>query len=130
MAGGASTAYSLASAGQSGGAGVAYGLGGVARAGGSAAMSPLRRSASSVAGGVKDSFNAGGKVAFEATGGSPTMGSIGGATAADATSPSPDPPPAWARRMKRSQPLRHGESGRAHVRTPASNGHLACRPLL
>src|SRR3546814_20748981 len=93
-------------------------------------MSPLRRSASSVAGGVKDSFNAGGKVAFEPTGGSSTMGSIGGAPAADATSPSPDSPPACARRMTRSQTLRHGpiavghtvRSGDAHG--AGSSGHL------
>src|SRR3546814_8937660 len=97
---------------------LASGLGGVARAGGSAAMSPLRRSASSVAGGVQDSFNAGGKVAFEATGGSSTMGSIGGATAADATSPSPDSPPAWARRTKRSQTLRHGAMPVGHAVRP------------
>src|SRR3546814_3461301 len=86
-------------------------------------MAPLRRSAYGVAGGVKDSFNAGGKVAFEATGGSSTMGSIGGATAADATSPPPDSPPAWARRMKRSQTLRHGAMAVGHaVRSGDAHG--------
>ncbi|MEO3434529.1 P-type conjugative transfer protein TrbL [Inquilinus sp. CAU 1745] len=123
MAGGASTAYSLASAGQSGGAGVASGLGGVARAGGSAAMSPLRRAASSATGSVKDSFNAGGKAAFEATGGTSSMGSIGGGAAEAAGPPSPDTPPAWARRMKRSQSLSHGATAVGHaVRSGDAHG--------
>ena len=123
MAGGASTAYSLASAGQSGAAGVASGLGGVARAGGSAARSPLRRAASDAAGSVKDSFNAGGKAAFEATGGSSTMGSIGGGATEAASAPSADTPPAWARRMKRSQTLSHGAMAVGHaVRSGDAHG--------
>src|SRR3546814_3976344 len=62
-------------------------------------------------------------IAVEATGGSSTMGSIGGDTDADATSPSPDSPPAWARRMKRSQTLRHGAMAVGHaVRSGDAHG--------
>ena len=119
MAGGASTAYSLGAAGQSGAAGVASGLGGVARAAGSAATSPLRRAAAS----MKSSFSEGGKTAFEATGGSSTMGSIGGGATDAASSAASDAPPAWARRMKRSQALSHGVTAAAHaVRSGDSHG--------
>ncbi|MGH6760340.1 MAG: P-type conjugative transfer protein TrbL [Phyllobacterium sp.] len=126
-AGGASTAYSLGAAGQSGAAGVASGLGGVARAGGSAAVSPLRRAASRAAESMKSSFNAGGKAAFEATGGSSTMGSIGadaaGDGAASARSANAGSPPAWAQRMRRSQRMTHAVQATAHaVRSGDAHG--------
>ena len=121
MAGGAATAYSLGAAGQSGAAGVASGLGGVARAAGGAAASPLRRAASRTADSMRSSFSEGGKSAFEATGGTSTMGTIGGGTA-EAAAPA-DGPPAWARRMKRSQTLSHGVTAAAHaVRSGDSHG--------
>ena len=125
-AGGASTAYSLASAGQSGAAGVASGLGGVAKAAGSAAVSPLKRAASKAAESVKTSFADGAKSAFETTGGSSTMGTVGGdagvATPAASPSTSNDPPD-WAKRMKRSQSMSHGVSAAAHaVRSGDSHG--------
>ena len=120
-AGAASAAYSLGSLGQSGAAGVASGLGGMARGAGSAAMSPLRRAAAS----VKSSFSAGAKAGFGATGGSSTMGTVGGesgAAAAPAAS-STGGPPAWAQRMKRSQQLSHGVTAAAHaVRSGDSHG--------
>lgn len=127
VAGGASTAYSLGSAGQSGAAGVASGLGGVARAGGSAAVSPLRRAASRAAESMKSSFNAGGKAAFEATGGSSTMGSIGGDAAGDGAASSGSAgaggPPAWAQRMRRSQHMTHAVQATAHaVRSGDAHG--------
>ncbi|MFG1412014.1 P-type conjugative transfer protein TrbL [Xanthobacter sp. VTT E-85241] len=124
-AGGASTAYGLASAGQSGASGVASGLGGVAKAAGSAAVSPLKRAASKAAESVKSSFSGGAKSAFETTGGSSTMGTVGGeAEAAAPSSPAaPNGPPDWAKRMKRSQGLSHGVSAAAHaVRSGDSHG--------
>jgi type IV secretion system protein TrbL len=119
MAGGASTAYSLGAAGQSGVSGVASGLGGVARAAGGAAASPLRRAADS----MKSSFSEGAKSAFAATGGTSTMGSIGGSAAEAAPSAAADGPPAWARRMKHSQALSNGVTAAAHaVRSGDSHG--------
>ena len=124
MAGGASTAYSLGAAGQSGASAVGAGLGGVARAAGAAATSPLRRAASQAADSMKSSFSGGAKSAFAATGGTSTMGTIGGGSAAEtAPSVSADGPPAWAQRMKRSQTLSHGVTAAAHaVRSGDSHG--------
>ncbi|AZI35836.1 conjugal transfer protein TrbL [Caenibius tardaugens NBRC 16725] len=124
-AGAASSAYSLGSMGQSGAAGVASGMGGVARAAGSAAVSPLRRAATRAAESMKSSFSEGAKAGFGATGGSSTMGTIGGGAeaastpAASAGGGAPD----WAKRMKRSQTMSHGVSAAAHaVRSGDSHG--------
>jgi len=123
LAGGASTAYSLGAAGQSGASAVGSGLGGVARAAGAAASSPLRRATSRAADGMKSSFADGAKSAFAATGGTSTMGSIGGTASEPAPSQAADGPPAWARRMKRSQALSHGVTAAAHaVRSGDSHG--------
>ncbi|RAI36081.1 conjugal transfer protein TrbL, partial [Rhodoplanes serenus] len=123
LAGGASTAYSLGAAGQTGAAGVASGLSGVARAAGGAATSPLRRAASRTADSMRSSFSEGAKAALEATGGTSTKGSIGGGPAEAAPPPAADGPPAWARRMKRSQALSHGVTAAAHaVRSGDSHG--------
>jgi type IV secretion system protein TrbL len=122
-AGGAVTAYSLGSAGQSGAAGVASGLGAVASTGARAAMSPLRRVGAKAAGSMKQSFQAGGRAAFETTGGS--LGEAGGAssTAALPASSPGNGPPDWAKRMKRSQRLSHGVQAAAHaVRSGDSHG--------
>lgn len=127
MAGGASTAYSLGAAGQSGAGAVASGLGRVAQAGASAASSPLKRAASRAADSMKSSFSEGAKSTFEATGGSSTMGTIGGgsqdAESAGASSAAPSGPPAWAKRMKRSQSMTHAVQATAHaVRSGDSHG--------
>jgi type IV secretion system protein TrbL len=123
-AGGAATAYSLGSAGQSGAAGVASGLGAVASTGARAAVSPLRRASANASGSLRQSFQAGGRAAFETTGG--TVGNAGSAaTAAAAPSPSSASggPPDWAKRMKRSQRLSHGVQAAAHaVRSGDSHG--------
>ena len=123
-AGAASSAYSLGSLGQSGASGMASGLGGVARAAGSAAVSPLKRAASKATESVKSSFSDGAKAGFGVTGGSSTMGTIGGGDAAAASASSPrDGAPDWAKRMKRSQALSHGVSAAAHaVRSGDSHG--------
>jgi type IV secretion system protein TrbL len=123
MAGGVSTAYSLGAAGQSGASAVASGLGGVARAAGAAPTSPLRRAATRAADSMKSSFADGAKSAFAATGGTSTMDSIGGTASGSAPSQAADGPPAWARRMKRSQALSHGVTAAAHaVRSGDSHG--------
>ncbi|PVE22747.1 P-type conjugative transfer protein TrbL [Microvirga sp. KLBC 81] len=117
--GGATAAYSLGSLGQSGAAGVAAGLGGVARAAGAAAPSPLKRAATR-AESIKSRFSEGTRAGLSATGGSSTMGTMGGRAdagneAADATAPSRDGPPDWAKRMTRSQALSHGATAAAHA---------------
>ncbi|CAM3308122.1 type IV secretion system protein TrbL [Paracoccus aminovorans] len=122
-AGAASSAYSLGSLGQTGASGVASGLGGVARAAGSAAASPLKRAASKASESVKSSFSDGAKAGFGATGGSSTMGTIGGGGDATATSTQRDGAPDWAKRMKRGQALSHGVSAAGHaVRSGDSHG--------
>ena len=123
-AGAASAAYSMGSLGQSGAAGVASGLGGVARAAGSAAVSPLKRTASKASESVKSSFSDGARAAFGVTGGSSTAGTVEGGSAAPATASSPaGSPPAWAQRMQRSQAVNHGATMAAHaVRSGDSHG--------
>ena len=123
VAGGAATAFSLGAAGQSGAAGVASGLGGVARAAGSAAVSPLRRAATRAADSMRASYARGTQSAFEATGGASTMGSVGGSAAEASSAPTSEGPPAWARRMKRSQHMSHGVMAAAHaIRSGDSHG--------
>jgi type IV secretion system protein TrbL len=114
-AGAASSAYTLAAMGESGASGVAAGLGGVARADGAAAVSPLKRAVSRAADSLKSSHAAGIKGGFETTGGTSTMGTIGGAAApAPASSPSTGGPPAWAQRV-RGQAISHGVRAAAHA---------------
>ena len=125
LAGGASTAYSLGAAGQSGASGVASGLSNVASTGAKAAVSPLKRAAGRAADSLKQSYQAGGQAATEVA-----TGASGAATttAAEAASPgaassASDGPPAWAKRMKRSQQMSHGVSAAAHaVRSGDSHG--------
>ncbi|NTA50688.1 P-type conjugative transfer protein TrbL [Agrobacterium tumefaciens] len=128
-AGAASTAYNLGSMGQTGAAGVASGLGGVAREAGSAAVSPLKRAVGRASESVKSNFSDGVKDGFSATGGSSTLGTIGGADAANDDSFAAAPAashhnaPDWARSMKRSQHVSHGVSAAAHaVRSGDSHG--------
>ena len=116
-AGAASSAYSVGALGQSGAAGVASGLGGIARATGSAAVSPLKRAASSASESVKSSFSAGARAGFAAGGGTSSMGTVGGASAAPAAEPSAPigGAPGWARRMQSSQTVNHGTTMAAHA---------------
>jgi type IV secretion system protein TrbL len=105
---GAAGAAARGSAALAGGAATAYragGLSGVTGAGASAAASPLRRGAAS----VSSSFAAGGRAA------------AGGAEAGPAASP-PDAPPAWARRMRRSQATSHGASAATHAIRSGDHG--------
>ena len=128
LAGGASTAYSLGAAGQSGASAVASGLGNVASTGAQAAASPLKRAVSKAAASMKQSYQAGARGAFEVTGGSSTAGTIGGdaGKAGSTSAPSAstaEGPPAWAKRMKRSQQFTHGIQATAHsVRSGDSHG--------
>jgi type IV secretion system protein TrbL len=127
-AGATSAAYTLGSMGQSGAAGVASGLGGVARGAGRAATSPLRRAAAS----VKASFNSGVQSGFGATGGSSMMGTVGGntsggtssfaSTGGAASASTPQAPPAWAQRMRRSSHSSHAIQTTAHA-VRSGDGH-------
>jgi len=122
LAGGATTSYSLASAGQSGAAGVAPGLSGVARAGAAAAARPVSGAVSRASSTMAESYRGGARSAAAATGGSSTMGTIGGANAGDVAASSSSPP-AWAQRMKRHQTMSHGATAAAHaVRSGDSHG--------
>jgi type IV secretion system protein TrbL len=106
-------------AGVAGASGVASGLGGVARAAGGAATSPLRRAAGS----VKSSFSEGVKSGFGATGGSSTMGTVGGTDdGASASSQATGTPPGWAQRMRRSGHASHAVQTAAHA-LRSGDGH-------
>jgi type IV secretion system protein TrbL len=123
LAGGASTAYSLGAAGQSGASGVASGLGNVASTGAQAAVSPLKRAAGRAADSLKQSYQSGARSAFAVTGGASTAGTIGGEAEAASHASTADGPPAWAKRMKRSQQMTHGVQAAAHaVRSGDSHG--------
>ncbi len=125
LAGGATSAYSLGAAGQSGASAVASGLGNVASTGAKAAVSPLKRAAGRAADSLKQSYRTGSQAATEiATGAS---GATASAASAEATSPasssSADGPPAWAKRMKRSEQLTHGVQAAAQaVRSGDAHG--------
>jgi type IV secretion system protein TrbL len=98
MAGGAISGTAHAGASVAGGTSAAYragGLAGVAQAGASAALSPLRRAASSLG----QSFRAGAQAAIARPlpGGGPP-------------SSTNNAPPAWAERMRRHQSMSHGAS--------------------
>ncbi|TPJ83315.1 P-type conjugative transfer protein TrbL [Mesorhizobium sp. B2-5-4] len=127
LAGGGSAAYTLGAAGQSGVVGIASGLGGIARAGASAAASPLKRAAANAGQSLSSSFATGARSAAEITGGSSTMGTIGGAAASTASGvgkpSSTQGQPEWARRLHRSQRLAHGVQTAARaVRAGDSHG--------
>ncbi len=115
--GGAAAAGARGGAALAGGATAAYRAGGASGVvtsgvskGADAMMSPLRRAA----GGLKSSFEAGGR-AVSGGGGS------GGADSA-ASAATKDNPPAWARRMKRAQTMRHGASTAAHAVRSGDHG--------
>ncbi|OQM76823.1 P-type conjugative transfer protein TrbL [Manganibacter manganicus] len=121
-AGAASTAYTLGAVGETGAAGVASGMGGVARAAGSAAASPLRKATSRASDVVKSSYTEGVKAGFSATGGTSSMGTIGGDSAAASSAPA-SMPPAWAKSLRRNQAMSHGLSAAGHaVRAGDSHG--------
>ena len=123
LAGGASTAYSLGAAGESGASAVASGLGNVASAGAQAAVSPLKRAAGRAADSLKQSYRSGARATFAATGGTSTAGTVAGeAEAASQASSSTGGPPAWAKRMKRSQQLTHGVQVASHA-VRSGDGH-------
>lgn len=117
LAGGASTAYSLGAAGETGASAVASGLGNVASTGAKAAVSPLKKAAGRASDGLKSSYQSGARAAFEASGGSSTAGTVGGGgpEAASGSSSASESPPAWAKRMKRSQTMTHGVQAAAHA---------------
>ena len=123
-AGAASSAYTLGSMGASGAAGVASGLGGVGRAGAAATISPLKRTASRFADTMKSSYADGVRGGFKASGGSSSMGTVGGNPSPEPpTPPTTEGPPAWAQQMRRSRAIGHGVTAAAHaVRSGDSHG--------
>lgn len=123
VAGGASTAYSLGAAGQPGASGVASGLGNVASTGAKAAASPLKRAMTRVSDSMKSGFDAGSRAASEISGGAASDGGRTESAPQAAAAPAADGPPAWAKRMKRSQQLAHGVQAAAHaVKSGDSHG--------
>ncbi|MGY3138419.1 type IV secretion system protein TrbL [Bradyrhizobium sp. USDA 4501] len=121
LAGRASAAYSLGAAGHTGGSAVASGLGNVASTGAKAAASPLRRAASRVGDSLKSSFESGART--ELNGGAAGAEAADASAAPSAAATASDAPPAWAKRMKRSQQLTHGVQAAAHaVRSGDSHG--------
>ncbi|RJL07347.1 P-type conjugative transfer protein TrbL [Paracoccus aestuarii] len=122
-AGAASTAYTLGSMGHSGAAGVASGMGGVARAAGSSALSPLRSATNRAKERVGSSYSGGVKGGFAATGGTSSMGTVGGNPAPDPASTATDGPPAWAQKMRRGQAMSRGVTLASHaIRSGDSHG--------
>ena len=106
-------------AGQSG----ASGLGNVASTGAKAAASPLKRAVSRASDSLKSSFEAGSRAASEISGGASSDGGATEAAPAAAATATRDGPPAWAKRMKRSQQLAHGVQAAAHaVKSGDSHG--------
>ena len=85
----------------------------------------MKRAAGRAADSLKQSYQAGGQAATEIATGAPGATT---ATAAETASPgaassTSDGPPAWAKRMKRSQQMSHGASAAAHaVRSGDSHG--------
>ncbi len=122
--GAASSAYSLGAMGETGAASVASGLGGVARAGAGTTISPLKRAISRSVDGLKSSYSDGTKAGFVASGGSSSMGTVGGALSPEqSTPPAADGPPAWAQKLRRSRAMSHGVTAAAHaVRSGDSRG--------
>jgi type IV secretion system protein TrbL len=101
----ASTSYQLgqATSGASGLSGVGAGLGGVARAAGGSVANAARNIAGRAASGLKSSAEAGRRVAWEATGGTPTASM----TEAAASTGSPtNSAPQWAQRLRSEQAAR------------------------
>jgi len=140
-AGAASSAYSMgamSAAGGSAGARMAAGLGGVARAPGAAAMNAAKSKASGAAASMKQSYGAGARSAFTATGGRFTGGAApdAGANAASGKSGGPSngggsgegggsgpdgKPPRWAKTMKHRNAATHAAEA-AHVIRSADGG--------
>ncbi|WP_297838332.1 P-type conjugative transfer protein TrbL [uncultured Roseibium sp.] len=120
--GAASTAYTIGAVSETGAAGIASGMGGVARAAGSATASPLRKATSRAADGLKSSYSVGAKAVFSVTGGTSSMGTVGGETAT-ASPARASMPPAWAKSLRRNQSMSHGVSAAGHaVRAGDSHG--------
>ena len=121
--GAASSAYTLGSIGESGVAGITSGIGGVARAGASATVSPLKRAASRATDSLKSSYSDGVKGGFAASGGSSSMGTVGGSTSPTPSAPPSTDGPAWAQQMRRGRAMSHGVTAAAHaVRSGDSHG--------
>ena len=104
---------------------MASGLAGVGRAAGASAVAPISRAASRAARSLQESFAAGARSGFTATGGASTMGAASGdiAGGGGATTGTDSGVPAWAERMKRDQTLFRGAETAGHaLRSGDSHG--------
>ena len=110
MAGGASTAYSLGAMGKQGASAVAGGMSNVAKA----ATAPMNRAAQATANAFKDSYQAGARGAFAATGGSSTRGTVNTSPSGSPASPGQGAP-AWASDLKRNQSLHNAIGPAIHA---------------
>ncbi|TIT24245.1 MAG: P-type conjugative transfer protein TrbL [Mesorhizobium sp.] len=115
LAGSTSAAWELGAttSGRGGAGSVAAGMAGVARASASAAVRPVRQAMSRAASALSDSYEAGRFAAWTATSGEHSSGTASSGKW-PTTEASADSPPAWAKRMKRSQGMSHGASIAAH----------------
>lgn len=118
LAGGASTAFELASAtsGKSGPGAAAAGLAGVAKAGLGAAIQPIKSAIGRGSAALAESAEAGGRGAYVATGGTLNAASPSGSESAAGS------PPAWAKAMKRGESLNHGVTAAAHAIRSGDHG--------
>ena len=112
VAGGAGAAYDLgrATSGASGGAGVAAGISGVGRAGAGAVRQAGSNLIDQATSDVRQSYQAGRRGGFAATG-----GSLPDRHDAPATAEATGGAPAWAQRLRREQRLREGATVTAHT---------------
>lgn len=119
-AAGASTAYSLASAGQFGGGSVSSGLGWRCESCWQRHRLAPRARRPQPARASKPASPGGSQISLETTGGSSSMGTIGGESAQVASPAASGGEPARAKRMKRSQSMGHGVSAAAMRCAPAT----------
>jgi len=109
MAGAASTAYSLGAMGKQGASAVAGGMANVAKA----ATAPMNRAAQATASAFEDSYQAGVRSAFAATGGGSTKGTVNAPPASPVASSSNVP--TWASDLKRNQSLHNAVGTAVHA---------------
>ncbi len=128
LAGGTRAAYGLgaATSGETGMRAAAAGLAGVARAGAGSVASGIRAMATRMAQPVSQSFEAGERAAYLATGGTaPASEAAGTARSATRTGA-----PAWARRLQSRQRLRTGASIAHHAIRQGDHGGIGAAPDL
>ncbi len=102
----ASFGMTKAASGSGGLKGAAAGVSGVAKAAGGGVASAATGMATRASESVRSSFVGGGKSAFQATGGSSSGGTLGGATSSAGSASVADAAPDWARKASRADATR------------------------